>query len=135
MSRTYADFSLAVYMSFIYGLLYLCLTAFELIFTGVHGFAPGIEGLPYMALIVGVFIGLGAFMITNRSYVKKLEANNNVPVPEWRLPLAMLGGTSFTISEFSSLPRSRRNADIARRSLLAGLDWIQGEHPLDCTYH
>ena len=48
-----------------------------------------------MALIVGVLLGFGCVVFLNKSYVKKLEANNNIPVPEWRLPLPMLGGIIF----------------------------------------
>lgn len=35
-----------IYMSFIYGLLYLSLTAYGLIFGGVYGFSLGVSGLP-----------------------------------------------------------------------------------------
>ena len=48
-----------------------------------------------MALIVGVLLGFGCVVFLNKSYVQKLEANNNIPVPEWRLPLPMLGGIIF----------------------------------------
>jgi DHA1 family multidrug resistance protein-like MFS transporter len=34
------------------------------------------------------------------SYNRKLAANNNMPVPEWRLPPAMVGGVSFAIGIF-----------------------------------
>ena len=33
-------------------------------------------------------------------YNRKLAANNNMPVPEWRLPPAMIGGVSFAIGIF-----------------------------------
>ena len=89
-----------IYMSFIYGLLYLNLTAYALVFQGVYGFSLGVSGIPYMALIVGVMIGFICIVALNGSYVKKLEANNNIPVPEWRLPIAMVGGIVFAAGLF-----------------------------------
>lgn len=92
-------------MGFIYGLLYFSLTGFDLIFGGVHGFSLGVEGLPYIAIIVGQAFGHIAFYWENKSYVRKLDANNNVPVPEWRLPLVMVGAIAFTISRFTRCRR------------------------------
>lgn len=91
---------ITLYMSFIYGLLYLNLTAYALVFQGVYGFSLGVSGLPFIALIVGVLIGLACVVLMNKSYVKKLRANNNIPVPEWRLPLPMVGGILFAAGLF-----------------------------------
>lgn len=91
---------ITIYMSFIYGLLYLNLTAYAIVFGQIYGWSLGVEGLPYMALIVGVMIGFGCIVFLNKSYVRKLEANNNIPVPEWRLPLPMVGGIIFALGLF-----------------------------------
>lgn len=91
---------ITIYMSFIYGLLYLNLTAYAIVFEGTYGWSLGVAGLPYMALVVGVAIGFICVILTNGSYVKKLEANNNIPVPEWRLPLPMVGGVIFALGLF-----------------------------------
>ena len=88
------------YMSFLYGILYLSLTAYGIVFGQVYGFSPGVSGLPYFGMIVGVFIGFGLIIALNPGYVKKLDANNNIPVPEWRLALPMAGGISFAIGLF-----------------------------------
>ncbi|EMC93255.1 hypothetical protein BAUCODRAFT_568109 [Baudoinia panamericana UAMH 10762] len=89
-----------IYMSFIYGLLYLNLTAYGLVFGQVHGFSNGVNGLPYIGLIIGVMIGFVCVVLMNPGYVKKLKANNNIPVPEWRLPLTMVGGIIFCAGLF-----------------------------------
>lgn len=89
-----------VYMSFLYGILYLSLTAYGIVFGQLYGFGPGINGLPYFGMIVGVFIGLGVMIWDVPRYAKKLKANNNVPVPEWRMPITAAGGISFTIGLF-----------------------------------
>jgi DHA1 family multidrug resistance protein-like MFS transporter len=88
------------YMSFLYGILYLSLTAYGITFGQIYGFSPGVSGLPYIGMIVGVFIGFAAIVLMNPGYVRKLEANNNVPVPEWRLPITMVGGISFAAGLF-----------------------------------
>ncbi|KAL9088164.1 MAG: hypothetical protein Q9165_006291 [Trypethelium subeluteriae] len=89
-----------IYMSFLYGLLYLFLTAYALVFQRVHGFTPGVAGLPYFGFIAGELIGFVCVVAMNPAYIRKLDANRNVPVPEWRLPLVMAGGISFTIGLF-----------------------------------
>lgn len=91
---------LSIYMSFIYGILYLFLTAYPLVFTGVHGFSAGVSGLTFFGMIIGEFFA-GAFVIAQQPwYMRKLTANNGVPIPEWRLPSVMAGGISFAIGIF-----------------------------------
>jgi len=87
---------ITVYMSFIYGLLYLFLTAYALVFQGVYGWSPGIAGLAYFGMVAGEILAFIVIVMSNPSYVKKLKANNNIPVPEWRLPISMVGGVLFT---------------------------------------
>lgn len=87
---------ITIYMSFIYGLLYLFLTAYALVFQGVYGWSAGIGGLAYFGMVLGEMIAFAVIVLTNPRYVKKLEANNNIPVPEWRLPISMVGGVLFT---------------------------------------
>lgn len=91
---------ITIYMSFIYGLLYLNLTAYEIVFGQIYGWSLGVSGIPYMALIIGVLIGFSCVLAMNGSYIKKLEANNNIPVPEWRLVLTMPGGIIFAAGLF-----------------------------------
>ena len=91
---------LSIYMSFIYGLLYLFLTAYPIVFQQIHGFSPGIGGLPYFGMIAGQLIAGLAIAFTQPAYNRKLEANNNVPIPEWRLPFVIYGGISFACGLF-----------------------------------
>ena len=91
---------LSIYMAFIYGLLYLFLTAYPIVFQQIHGMNEGVGGLPYFGMITGMLLA-GAYIVsTQGSYNKKLAANNGVTVPEWRLPPAIMGGISFTIGLF-----------------------------------
>lgn len=93
-----------IYISFLYGLLYLSLSAYGIVFGQIYMFPLGISGLPFIGMIVGVLIGLAVVIWDVPRYAKKLEANNNIPVPEWRMPIVCAGGISFCIGK-----TSRRN--------------------------
>ncbi|KAI5457320.1 major facilitator superfamily [Mariannaea sp. PMI_226] len=92
--------AITIYMSFIYGLLYLFLTAYSLVFVGVHGFTPGVAGLTFFGMILGELIAGLAVILQQPWYLRKLAANNGIPVPEWRLPSIMVGGIAFAIGIF-----------------------------------
>lgn len=83
-------------MSFIYGILYLSLTAYSITFGQIYGFSPGVSGLPYIGTIIGIVAGFLTVAVSNPRYVRALRANDNVTVPEWRLVLPMAGAISFT---------------------------------------
>lgn len=78
------------------GLLYLFLTAYALVFEGVYGWNGGVTGLAYFGMIAGELIAFAVIALDNPRYARKLDANNNIPVPEWRLPIAMVGGVLFS---------------------------------------
>jgi MFS transporter, DHA1 family, multidrug resistance protein len=91
---------LSIYMAFIYGLLYLSLTAYPIVFQGIHGFNLGVGGLPFFGMITGQLLA-GLFIVLRQpGYQKKLAANNDWPVPEWRCPEIIIGGISFAIGLF-----------------------------------
>ncbi len=91
---------LSIYMAFIYGLLYLFLTAYPIVFQGIHHMNPGVGGLPYFGMVIGMLLAGLYIVLTQTSYNRKLLANNNVPIPEWRLPPVIIGGVSFTCGLF-----------------------------------
>jgi len=86
---------ISIYMAFIYGLLYLFLTAYPLVFQGVHGMSPGVGGLPFFGMIFGELIAGLVVILRSPGYNKKLAANGGQPIPEWRLPEVIAGGFSF----------------------------------------
>ena len=70
---------LSIYMAFIYGLLYLFLTAYPIVFQEIHGMNPGVGGLPYFGMVIGMLLA-GAYIVsTQPSYNRKLEANGGIP--------------------------------------------------------
>ncbi|KAH8124981.1 hypothetical protein FP744_10004927 [Trichoderma asperellum] len=86
---------MSLYSAFIYGLLYLFLTAYPQIFQGVYGMRPGISGLPELGAVLGCIITGIIMTLRAPNYTRKLVANNNMPVPEWRMPEAMVGAVLF----------------------------------------
>ncbi|KAF7194006.1 putative transporter [Pseudocercospora fuligena] len=91
---------LSLYMALVYGLLYLFLTFYPIVFQQIHGFSPGVGGLPFFGMITGeIFAGV-YMIILQPGYNKKLAANNNMPIPEWRLPPVIVGGTFFALGLF-----------------------------------
>lgn len=91
---------LSIYMSFIYGILYLFFSAYPLVFSGVHGFNAGQSGLTFFGMILGQLIAGAMVILQQPWYNRKLAANNGIPVPEWRLPSVMVGGIAFAIGIF-----------------------------------
>ncbi|KAH7323934.1 major facilitator superfamily domain-containing protein [Rhexocercosporidium sp. MPI-PUGE-AT-0058] len=93
-------FLVALYASFVYGILYLCLGAIPIQFAEERGWGPVTSQLPFLALLVGVILGGGANISNNKFYIRRFEANDNKPVPEARLPPMMLGSLFFTTGLF-----------------------------------
>lgn len=90
----------SLYMAFIYGLTYCFLGAYTVVFEGVYGMRPGISGLPSLGLFTGVVLALCLILSQRGSYVRKLEENRGVPVPEWRLGPTLIGGPIFAAGIF-----------------------------------
>lgn len=103
--------SLSIYMAFLYGLLYVFLTAYPIVFQGIHGFEKGDSGLPYLGIVIGEFLGGIFIILTQPWYNRKLHANHNNPIPEWRLPPAIVGSVAFACG-LSWFGWSGFNADI-----------------------
>lgn len=91
---------LSIYMAFIYGILYLFLTAYPIVFRGVHGFGAGESGLTFFGMIVGQLLAGTTVLLQQPWYVRKLKANHGVPVPEWRLPSVIAGAVFFAAGIF-----------------------------------
>lgn len=88
------------FQAFVYGILYLFLTAYPIVFQQIHGMNLGVGGLPYFGMIVGQLLAGTFIVIRQPGYQRKLAANNDVPIPEWRLPEVIIGGVSFSVGLF-----------------------------------
>ncbi|KAH6673311.1 MFS multidrug transporter-like protein [Halenospora varia] len=93
-------FLITIYTAFIYGILYLFLEAYPIVFAEKRGISQTLSTLPYIGLILGVLIGCGIVIAFEPRYNRKLKANNNIPVPEQRLLPMMVGAILFPIGLF-----------------------------------
>lgn len=90
-------FFITLYNSFIYGMIYLFLDAYPLVFAKGYGMAPGVAELPYFGLIIGELLG-GVFCIWyERIYNKRMDARGGKLLPEDRLPPMIVGSFFFPI--------------------------------------
>ncbi|KAJ5799425.1 uncharacterized protein N7518_001493 [Penicillium psychrosexuale] len=88
-------FLVALYASFVYGILYLSLAAFPIVFQEIRGWNQVVGALPFLAYLVGIMMGGCINLANQKFYIKRFKANNNRPVPEARLPPMMLGSVLF----------------------------------------
>ena len=93
-------FLVALYASFVYGILYANLSAFPIAYQEIRGWGPVVGGTPFLALLVGIFVGAGANILNNMYYFHRMQQNDGRPVPEARLPPMMIGGVVFTAGLF-----------------------------------
>lgn len=77
-------------------ILYASLLSFEIEYARVRHWGPVVSKVPFIALLVGTFIGGVAVTSNTRYYVKRMRENNYKPVPEARLLPMMYGGIAFT---------------------------------------
>jgi multidrug resistance protein len=83
---------LALYMAYLYGIMYLVLSTFPTLWTTYYGESVGISGLNYISLGVGFFLGTQICAPLNDKIYKKLKTrNNHVGRPEFRIPLMLPG--------------------------------------------
>lgn len=89
---------LSIYTAFIYGILYLFMEAYPIVFVEGYGMSLGVGMLPYIGLIVGQLLSLVSMMLFfEPRYDRALKANGGKPVPEARLPPMILGGVVFPV--------------------------------------
>ncbi|KAK6501438.1 hypothetical protein TWF481_009276 [Arthrobotrys musiformis] len=92
---------MAAYMAFLYGMLYLVLSTFPGLWEGKYQQSVGMGGLNYISLGLGFFLGTQICApINDRIYVKLSRRNNNVGLPEFRVPLMPIGAVLVPVGLF-----------------------------------
>jgi MFS family permease len=92
---------MALYISVIYAILYMLFTAFPIVFQQERGWTPGIGGLAFVGIAIGVALALAyVVFIENPRYTKKLESEGGWLAPEQRLLTAMVGGVMLPAGLF-----------------------------------
>ncbi|KAI9929312.1 hypothetical protein ASPWEDRAFT_156756 [Aspergillus wentii DTO 134E9] len=93
-------FLLSLYMSIIYGTLYMLFMAYPIVFQEVRGWSEGIGGLPFLGILVGILFSVAYAFPMYFSYKKKtLNTKGRVP-PEARLPDSFIGAVCLPIGLF-----------------------------------
>lgn len=91
---------IAIYASFVYGVLYMTLEVFPIIFQEQHGLPPILSACSFLGLFVGVICALTINLGYQPHYRRAVRASGGKPVPEARLPPMAIGGFIFVIGLF-----------------------------------
>ncbi|TFK80170.1 MFS general substrate transporter [Polyporus arcularius HHB13444] len=94
--------AITIYMSFVYGCIYLLFEAFPIVFSEGHGFNAGFTGLTFLSVFIGGCIGVLIYLtIYNPRYERLMKEFAPYPVPpEYRLEICMVAAPVFAISFF-----------------------------------
>lgn len=88
---------LTIYLSIVYGTLYLLFEAFPIVFQQQRGWSAGVSGLAFLGLLAGFVLALlWQIFGENRRYSNYLRQNNGVAPPEQRLVPGAIGGLFLT---------------------------------------
>lgn len=89
-----------IYMSVIYGIIYLFFSAYPIAFQEDRGWNAGVGALPFLGLIIGVCLGAGLIAYTSKTTFKRALEREGKVIPESRLPPMMVGGFVFPAGMF-----------------------------------
>ncbi|KAF3396407.1 hypothetical protein F1880_007184 [Penicillium rolfsii] len=93
----------AVYLAFIYTLLYMLFTIYPIVFQEKRGWNSGVGELPLLGTAVGAVVGGAIVVVDTRMRQKKIDQGTmkmEDAEPEDRLPLAIGGGVAFALTMF-----------------------------------
>ncbi|KAK3333682.1 major facilitator superfamily domain-containing protein [Cercophora scortea] len=90
----------SVYMAIVYGTLYLMFAAFPIVFQVGRHWSPGVGGLAFIGVAIGMMLGVLGALHDNKRYVRVAMANGGVAPPEARLPPACVGSLLLPIGLF-----------------------------------
>ncbi|CAL8576335.1 hypothetical protein XPA_002222 [Xanthoria parietina] len=83
---------MALYAAYLYGLMYLLLSTFPVLWTGQYHQSVGIAGLNYISLGVGFTLGAQILSpLNDRIYRILKKKNGGVGKPEYRIPIMVPG--------------------------------------------
>ena len=91
---------LSIYMAIIYGTLYMLFSAFPIVYQQSRGWSPGIGGLAFLGIAVGMLGAVCYSIWDNKRFVRIMDENDGFAPPEARLPPTMFGGILIPIGLF-----------------------------------
>ena len=93
----------SLYVSIVYGTLYMFFTGFPIVFQVARGWSQGTAGLPFVGVAIGVCLATLAAGVDNKRYVRvcaAAEAEGCAVEPEARLRPAMAGSIVLPVGLF-----------------------------------
>jgi hypothetical protein len=84
----------------IYGTLYLLFAAFPIVYQQKRGWSPGIGGLAFSGVAVGMVIAVAYCLWDNKRYKRVAASAGGFAPPEARLPMSMVGACALPIGLF-----------------------------------
>ncbi|KAK3056291.1 MFS siderochrome iron transporter 1 [Extremus antarcticus] len=91
---------LSIYMAIIYGTLYMLFSAFPIVYQETRGWSPGIGGLAFLGVAVGMIGAVCYSIFDNKRYAKLADQHGGFAPPEARLPPSIIGGICVPIGLF-----------------------------------
>ena len=86
----------AIYIAAIYGILYLCFTAYPIVFSEIRGWGPGVSGLAFLGIGTGTLSALICEPLNHKIYLMhKVDPDTGKRPPEARLVFVL--GASILI--------------------------------------
>ena len=93
-------FFMALYASFVYGILYANLASFPIEFEEERGWNQLVGALPFLAFLIGIIIGGVVNIVNTNFYHKRQIATGQGTIQEARLPPMMIGSFFLSASLF-----------------------------------
>ncbi|KAM0326053.1 hypothetical protein ACHAPQ_007831 [Fusarium lateritium] len=90
----------SIYISIIYGTMYMCFAAFPIVFQRGRGWDQGIGGLAFTGIVIGVILSIASFVFEDKRYTRAARKRDGPMEPEDRLPPAMVGSILIPLGLF-----------------------------------
>ncbi|KAI5795283.1 MFS multidrug transporter [Geopyxis carbonaria] len=91
----------AIYVAAVYGILYLCFTAYPIVFSEKRGWGPGISGLAFLGIGIGTCIAVLCEPISRKLYnMHAVDPDTGKRPPEARIVLVCFASVIIPLSIF-----------------------------------
>ncbi|KAM0334438.1 hypothetical protein ACHAQA_001465 [Verticillium albo-atrum] len=90
----------SIYMAIIYGTLYMLFAAFPIVYQVHRGWTPGVGGLAFIGVAVGMIFAVSYCLYDNKRYAAAVKAAGGAAQPEARLPPAIIGSILLPVGLF-----------------------------------
>ncbi|KAF4949249.1 hypothetical protein FSARC_13555 [Fusarium sarcochroum] len=93
-------FITSIYISIIYGTMYMCFAAFPIVFQTGRGWSQGVGGLAFTGIAIGVILAITTFALEDKRYARAAGRRATPMEPEDRLPPAIFGSILIPVGLF-----------------------------------